>query len=128
MIDPKAVKRLTQEETDELYKDAAKRLSRCKDSAGCDPDELFLFMFPQQWPYPGLGFEEQGDPAPTIAYTHVFIEYGGSNAVVYFDGRFAYLVRYTDTTLRPHFWPVGMPPVQGRVEVWGSKLEPERKS
>lgn len=71
---------------------------RFKDRQHTTADDFQLIIFDQVWGSTALGFGGIGGQAMTRAKTYVFIpEIDGENCIVYFAGRYAYSVPYSQT-------------------------------
>lgn len=89
-------------QTVELAKEALEIESdfwiRVKDRQHTTVDNFQMLIFDQVWGSTALGFGGIGGQAMTKARTYVFIpEVDGENCIVYFAGRFAYSVPYSET-------------------------------
>jgi len=81
----------------EIESDITFRFDRTKDPH-VTVDDFTMYTFEQIWGSTALGFGGVGGQAMTSARTYVFIpEYVNQKCFVYFAGRFAYSVEYSQT-------------------------------
>ena len=73
---------------------------------------ILVEVFPQTWGSTALGFGGVGGQAMTTAYTSVFYDQGQNYAVVFFDGRLAYIVNEPTDLFWEHLKGRRMLPVE----------------
>ncbi len=79
-----------------IHKDIPYRFNRQNDIHNFEME-----TFTQMWGNTSGGFETIGGSAMTIQRTYVFIPVNcDDNCIVYFDGRFAYSVPYSDVFIK----------------------------
>lgn len=108
----------------EHYRQTGEHREVVKSRSHASDEVVVVGMFPQTWPSTALGFGGLGGAAVTTDYTVVLSSTHCSDYLVYFGGKFAYMIQKPNTLFFEHLGQRQMAAVRDSYIYQGINNEP----